>query len=106
MSFAPALLAARARSCWGGILLLLMSSLISALLFLWLATAWHSVAVITLALALVVVKLDALGVAQISDSLKGLALLDIVVADVELGQRSVVLWIAVNNSSSTSGQMA
>ena len=48
-----------------------MSSLISALLFLWLATAWYSVAVITLALALVVVKLDALGVAQISDSLKG-----------------------------------
>jgi hypothetical protein len=29
-------------------------------------------------------------VAQISDSLKGLALLDIVVADVELGQRPVV----------------
>ena len=54
-------------------------------------TARYSVVAITLALALVVVELDALNIAQISDSLKGLALLDIVVADVELGQRPHIL---------------
>jgi hypothetical protein len=51
------------------------------------------------------VELDALGVATLSDLLKGLALFDIVVADVKLGQRLVILWIAVNNRRSTSGQM-
>jgi hypothetical protein len=30
---------------------------------------------------------------------------DVVAADAELGQRPHILWIAVNNSSSTSGQM-
>jgi hypothetical protein len=30
---------------------------------------------------------------------------DVVIADVELDQRPHILWIAVNNSSSTSGQM-
>jgi hypothetical protein len=38
----------------------------------------------------VVVELDALGVAILNDLLKGLTLLDTVVADVELGQRPVV----------------
>jgi hypothetical protein len=58
-----------------------------------------------MALALVVVELDALGVAILNDLLKGPTLLDTVVADVELGQRLVILWIAVNNISSTSGQI-
>jgi hypothetical protein len=54
--------------------------------------------VVTTTLALVVVQLDALGVAQISDTLKGLALHDIAV-DVELGQRPHILRIIANNSS-------
>jgi hypothetical protein len=64
----------------GGIAFLLMSSLANAVL-------QRRCSVVTITLALVVVELDALGVAILNDLLKGLPLLDIVVADVELGQR-------------------
>jgi hypothetical protein len=47
----------------------------------------------------VVVELYALGVAILNDLLKGLTLLDTVVADVELGQRPHILRIIPNNSS-------
>jgi hypothetical protein len=52
----------------------------------------YSVVIVVVALALVpvVVKLDALGVAHLTDQLEGLTLPDVVITDVELGQCPIV----------------
>jgi hypothetical protein len=72
-----------------------MSSLANAVV----TTQVLSSHVVTTTLALVVVELDALGVAILNDLLKGLTLLNTVVADVELGQRPHILEIIANTSS-------